>query len=74
MINDKGILKAIGHHVEGDVDDPLAKIIYLADKLDESRGFDSSKMIGLAMRDLDKAVKQVRLNQKAYLEKEGVDV
>ncbi len=74
MINDKSVLKAIGHHVEGDVKDPLVKVIYLADKLDESRGYDSSELIGLAMKNLDLAVKQVRLNQQAYLKKEGVDV
>lgn len=73
-IRDRSVLAAIGHHVEGDHRDPIVRVIYLADKLDESRGYDGKETIALALRDLDAAYKAVRDQQAAYLSKEGIDV
>lgn len=73
-IRDRSILAAIGHHVEGDHHDPIVRVIYLADKLDESRGYDGRDTIDLALRDLDAAYKIVRNQQAEYLLKEGIDV
>ena len=71
-VRNKNVIHAILHHVKGDSDKPLAQIIYLADKLDPSRDYDSSKEIDLAKKDLNCAVKVVKQQQEAYLRKEGV--
>ena len=73
-IRNQNVLHAILHHVKGDSNHPLAQIIYLADKLDPSRDYDSSKEIALAKKDLNQAMKVVKEQQIAYLRKEGVDV
>ena len=71
-VRNKNVIQAILHHVKGDLNKPLAQIIYLADKLDPSRDYDSSKEIELAKKDLNLAVKLVKEQQEAYLRKEGV--
>ena len=73
-IRNQNVLHAILHHVKGDSNHPLAQIIYLADKLDPSRDYDSSKEIALAKKDLNQAMKVVKEQQIAYLRKEGVKV
>lgn len=73
-IRDRSVLAAIGNHVEGNHPDDIAKIIYLADKLDVSRGYDSSGQIALAMRDLDAALSYVKKAQQEHLKREGIDV
>ncbi len=69
-LNDKKILNAIYHHVKGDSTDPLAMILYMADKLDPLRDYDSSQEIALAERHLHKAYELVHAQQRAYLKKE----
>jgi nicotinate-nucleotide adenylyltransferase len=69
QIRDLSVIKAIAHHVEGR-SDPLSKVIYIADKCDETRGFDASKCIDLALRDLHQAYQVVRKTQMEYLDKE----
>jgi nicotinate-nucleotide adenylyltransferase len=73
-IRDHSVLAAIGNHVEGKHPDPLAKIIYLADKLDASRGYDSAGQIQLALHDLDAAMRYVKKEQQEHLKREGIDV
>ena len=73
-IRDRSVLAAIGNHVEGNHPDPIAKIIYLADKLDASRGYDSSWQIELALKDLDAALRYVKKEQQEHLKREGIDV
>ena len=73
-IRDQSVLAAIANHVEGKHPDPIAKIIYLADKLDVSRGYDSSRQIAMAMHDLDAAMRYVKKEQLEHLKKEGLDV
>ena len=68
-IRDPRVLKAIAHHVEG-YSDSLSKVIYIADKCDETRGFDASELIDVALRDLDQAHQLVRKTQMEYLDKE----
>ena len=69
-LNDKKILNAIYHHVKGDSTDPLAMILYMADKLDPLRDYDSSQEIALAEENLHKAYELVHAQQQAYLKKE----
>jgi nicotinate-nucleotide adenylyltransferase len=73
-IRDRSVLAAIGNHVEGKHPDPIAKIIYLADKLDVSRGYDSAGQIEMALHDLDSAMRYVRKQQQEHLKREGIDV
>lgn len=72
-IRNRSVLAAIGNHVEGKSADPIAKIIYLADKLDASRGYDSSHQIKLALQDLDAALRLVKKQQQEHLLREGID-
>ena len=69
-MKDETMLKAIRHHCLGDDDSPYSKIIFIADKLDPSRGYDSSKEIQLAEKDLEKAFRLVHQQQAEYLQKE----
>lgn len=69
-LRDKNILNAIYHHVKGDSIDPIARIIYMADKLDPLRDYDSSREIALAKKDLKAAYDIVYAQQHDYLKKE----
>ncbi len=66
------VFTAIRHHVDGDDHHPLSLIIYLADKLDPSRDYDSSALIALALKDLEAAAIKERKNQLAYLQEQKV--
>ena len=66
------VFNAIRHHVDGDDPHPLSLIIYLADKLDPSRDYDSSALIALAKKDLAAAAIEERQNQLAYLKEQKV--
>lgn len=70
-VTEKKILQAVHHHVKGECKDPYAMIVYMADKLDPSRDYDSSKTIKLAMKDLNAGYQQVRFDQYQYLKKEN---
>lgn len=71
-IHDQRILKAISHHVQGDSHDAYTQVIFIADKCDRTRGYDASKLISLAMKNLKQGYEAVSQNQKAYLIQEGV--
>lgn len=70
-IIDPRILKAVRHHVGGHFSDPYSQVIYLADKLDPSRGYDSRELIMMAMKDLDQAMLQAKAQQRDYLKQAG---
>lgn len=69
-IYDKNILKAVRNHVEGLDKSPLSMIVYIADKLDPTRGYDVSEKIELSKRDLKKGYSRVKNEQSEYLKKE----
>ncbi len=69
-IVDDDIFKAIYYHVTGANSSSLARIVYIADKLDPSRGYDSSETIALCERDLKAGYLQVKEQQTQYLKKE----
>ena len=53
LINDPVILNAIEHHTTGSIHiSPIGKCVYVADKLDPLRGYDSSKQIEICKRDI----------------------
>lgn len=75
QIHDQKVLSAIAHHVKGDGKSDLAKIIYIADKIDPARGYDISHQLKVSLNDLDEGIKLIRQQQKHYLKvQEGIDV
>ncbi len=71
-LEDREILRAVEHHCLGDDDSPLSMVVYCADKLDPSRGYDSSKEIELCKQNIRKGFEVVHQQQEAYLRKEGI--
>lgn len=69
-VRDPQVLHAIGHHVEGAIGYPLTQIIYIADKCEPSRKFDSTELLALSKQDLERGAAAVRTAQLAYLKKE----
>ena len=70
-VRDKDVISAIYHHVLGDGKSSYDKILFIADKLDPSRGYDSSEQIELCKMNLDLGFKRVKKEQQEYLRKEG---
>lgn len=69
-IKDKSILDAICFHATGRDDmDAIAKIVYAADKIDPTRGYDSKSMINAMMKDYEKGFIKVLKENKKYLTK-----
>lgn len=64
-------LDAIIHHVSGTSEQLLSKILFVADKIEPTRDYDTSSLITLACEDLDHAFKLVKEENKAYNQKEG---
>ncbi len=69
-IRDKSILQAIAHHVEGNSSDMLAKVLYVADKIEPGRKYDTGLLIQSAFNDIHKTVRIVKAMQAQYLGKE----
>lgn len=74
-IYNKRILKAIEHHTLGDGKSSLDRILYIADKIEPNRKYNTEKETALAVKDLKKGAELVLEEAKAYiLEKEGIHV
>ncbi len=71
-IENKDIISSIYHHVLGDGKSPYNIILYIADKLDPSRGYDSSEQIELCKKNLLLGFDRVKKEQEEYLRNEGV--
>ncbi|MGL5541324.1 MAG: nicotinate (nicotinamide) nucleotide adenylyltransferase [Erysipelotrichaceae bacterium] len=69
-IQDKALLYAVKMHVVGSTRSDLAMILYIADKIEPGRGYDTSKQIALAHRNLKEAFAVVKYEQLEYLKKE----
>jgi nicotinate-nucleotide adenylyltransferase len=70
-VQDKVIINAIANHIEGS-NNIVSKIIYIADKCERTRKYDSSEFINLAMVNIDKAFTKVKNAQVKWLEKERI--
>lgn len=70
-IHDHEITQAIYHHVKGSMVSALAMIVYISDKLDPSRGYDSSATIALCKKDLLAGYQEVMVQQHMYRKQEG---
>jgi nicotinate-nucleotide adenylyltransferase len=68
-ITDPCIVNAIACHVKGTSYDPVAMIVYIADKLDPLRGYDSRPMIEACKLDLYNGFMMVKAQNKAYLDR-----
>ncbi len=69
-IHNKNIRRAIYHHVKGSDISKLSMIVYVSDKLDPSRGYDSSAAIALCRQNLKAGYRLVVKQQAEYLIKE----
>lgn len=69
-IRDKSVLQAIAHHVEGNSSGLLAKILYVADKIEPGRDYDTDLLIQSAFNNIHKTVRIVKAMQAQYLGKE----
>ncbi|MDP2814293.1 MAG: nicotinate (nicotinamide) nucleotide adenylyltransferase [Erysipelotrichaceae bacterium] len=69
-IRDRSVLQAIAHHVEGNSSDLLAKILYVADKIEPGRKYDTDLLIQAAFNDIHKTVRIVKTMQAQHLGKE----
>lgn len=67
-IKDKEILQAITYHITGNHNAPLSMIVYIADKCERGRGYDTSLQIEIAKKDLKRAMEIVMKEQLAYIE------
>ena len=68
-INDESILNAIKFHATGNSNmDWLAKIVYAADKIEPTRGYDSSDLIKAMMDDYETGFVTVLEANKEFLE------
>ncbi len=71
-IFDKRIRRAIYHHVDGKHSSDYSKILYIADKIDPTRGYNTDVELKLAYKNLSQAVEYIQEKQKEYLMKDGV--
>ncbi len=69
-IHDPMIRNAICNHVKGTSYDPYAMMVYVSDKLDPLRGYDSSGLYNTCLHDLYNGFLLVKAENKAFLEKE----
>lgn len=65
---DPVIKNAIACHVKGTSYDPYAMMVFIADKLDPLRGYDSSGLIEACMHDLYNGFMMVKAENKAFVE------
>ncbi len=69
-IHDPAIANAIANHVKGTSYDPYAMMVFIADKVDPLRGYDSSGLYHACLHDLYNGFLLVKAENKAFLEKE----
>lgn len=72
-LHDKTILKAIRHHCLGDDKSIYSQLIFVADKLDPSRGYDSTKQIEISVKNLQVGFEIVKQQNRDFLKKEGIN-
>ncbi len=65
-IRDKAFLKAIFHHVHGNGTGKLAQILFIADKAEAGRPYETSGYRHLAKQNLTQAVKQIQQDIATY--------
>ena len=69
QIQDTDILDAIRYHTTGGLDNPYVYILFIADKIEPSRGYDATQEMELAKIDLKTAYDFVKCKQQAFIKK-----
>lgn len=70
-ITNTNILDAIAHHVTGTSNNTLAKILYVADKIEPTRDYEVASLMAIAMQDIDVAFEQIKQNNLSYNQSKG---
>lgn len=74
-LHDETILHAIAHHTLGDGHGDYDHLLYIADKIEPNRGYDTTKEMKCAEKNLSEAAALIKEESRAYIwEKEGVHV
>lgn len=68
-LNDEDVISAIYNHTTGGVDNPYVHILFIADKIEPTRGYDATEELNLAKIDLKTAYDFVARKQKEYIKK-----
>lgn len=68
-VKDKHVLRAVRHHVDGKASNPIAMIVYIADKCEPHRSYDMSADLALCKKDLRVGFKHIKNKQREYLKK-----
>lgn len=71
-LRDKQVIHAVRHHVLGDHNSDLSRIIFIADKIDPGRGYNIDEQLAIAKRSLKDGAINVKSNQQKYLKGEKV--
>lgn len=75
LVFDEEVLQAIKYHATGNKKmKPIAKVVFAADKIEPTRGFDSSHLIASCIRDYAKGFALVLKANKAFLIETGKEV
>lgn len=64
---DRRVLHAVHHHVKGEGRTAYDRVLYIADKCEPTRGYDTSFQTDLARRDLKAAAHLVKEESRAYI-------
>ncbi|MEG0626223.1 nicotinate (nicotinamide) nucleotide adenylyltransferase [Anaerorhabdus sp.] len=68
------VLRAIFNHTICHSKSKLSRIVFIADKIDPSRGYDSSSLYEISLRNLEAGYQKVLKERDEYLVKEGEHV
>ena len=75
LIEEQEILDAIEFHTTGHIPMPkIAKCVYVADKLDPLRGYDSSKQIEICKEDIDQGFRDALIDFYEFSKKNNRDI
>lgn len=75
LIDDEVILNAIEHHTTADIHiSPIGKCVYVADKLDPLRGYDSSKQIQICKQDIHQGFKDSLIDFYEFSKKNNREI
>lgn len=75
LVDDPIILKAIEDHTTASIDiSPIGKCVYVADKLDPLRGYDSSTQIAISKKDIHEGFKNALVDFYQFSKKKGREI
>lgn len=75
LVEDEVVLKAIEDHTTGSTSmSPIGKVVYVADKLDPLRGYDSSEDIKICKKDIDEGFRKSLISFYEFSKKKNRDI